>query len=92
MKDGSVKITLCTQELTPHQLAELFLSVNQEIAAVDLPEDNMQKKTRSQRFRDVLYIYWKQKWKDKFETFELYYAHEMERITNHYKGKLLPED
>jgi hypothetical protein len=86
-KDGSVKITLVTRELSPEQMAELFISVNKEVLSIDIPEDTTDTKTNSQRLRAVLYKNWELQ-KDRFDSFALYYDHTMEKIIDHYKSKL----
>lgn len=89
MKDGSLKITLVTRELAPDQMAKLFLSLNQEIMSVDIPTDiSEEPKSKAQRLRAVLYKLWEQSWKDRFQTFSLYYDHIMEQLINNYKDKL----
>jgi len=89
MKDGSLKITLVTRELDPHTMAELFLSLNQEIMTVDIPEDTREEiKSKAKRLRAVLYRVWEQDKKEQFKTFELYYNHIMEMLINKYKDLL----
>ena len=88
MKDRSIKITLITPELDAQTMAELFLSVNNQVLNVDIPEDISEQKSKSQRLRAVLYRVWENKYKDKFNTFELFYNSEMERILEHYKNKI----
>ena len=46
-----------------------------------------QKKTPSQRLRAVLYKNWEQN-KEGYDDFQLYYNFKMEKIIDHYKGKL----
>lgn len=88
MKDGSLKIVLVTRELTPHQMAELFLKLNEEVLTIDLPDDPSESKSKAQRLRGVLFKDWEQNKQEKFDTSELYYAHEMERIINCIKDRL----
>jgi len=88
MKDRSIKITLITPELDPKTMAELFMSVNNQVLNVDIPEDISEKKSKAQRLRWVLYRLWENKYKDKYNTFELFYNSEMERILEHYKDKI----
>lgn len=91
-KDWSLKIVLITRELPADELAQLFLSLNKEILSIDIPEDNEQEKSPSQRLRSVLYILWEQSQKDKFKTFTLYYNHILEQLINLYKDKLEPNE
>ena len=88
LKDWSIKITLITPELDAQTMAELFMSVNNQVISVDIPEDISEQKSKSQRLRAVLYRVWENKYKDKFNTFELFYNSEMERILEHYKNKI----
>lgn len=88
MKDGSLKITIITNELSPQQMADLFLSVNKEILQLDLPEDMSERKSQSERLRSVLFRLWEQTGKDKYTTAVLHYNSKMEEIINHFKDKL----
>ena len=88
MKDWSIKITLLTPELDAQTMAELFLSINKNVLSVDIPEDISEQKSKAQRLRAVLYRVWENKYKDKYNTFELFYNSEMERILEHYKDKI----
>lgn len=57
--------------------------------SLDIPEiktDDVNRKTQSQRLRNVLYVYWDQK-KIK-EDFNVFYKREMDKVIDHYKGKL----
>jgi len=87
-KDGSVKIVLETRELTPIQMAELFLNVNKEVMQIEVPDDSYEGKSKSTRLRNVLYRFWEQHGKEKFESAELHYAHHMEKLIDHFKDKL----
>lgn len=89
MKDGSLKITLVTRELDPKQMAELFFNLNKEILTIDIPTDTTEEpKSKWQRLRAVLYRLWEQDMKSKYDSFELYYSHIMEKLINMYKDKL----
>lgn len=89
-KDGSIKITLFTRSLTPTQAAELMLWLNQEILSVDIPEEQSDQKSPSQRLRAVFHVLWTQQHKERFSSFELFYAHIMEKTIEFYKDKLEP--
>lgn len=91
LKDRSIKIELLTREMPPKEMAELFFSVNNEIASVDIPEDTGDLKTPSQRLRAVLYRVWEtdENKKSKFSTFTLYYNHVMEQLIDKYKEYIL---
>jgi len=57
-----------------------------ELDAIDL---EIEGKTKSQRLRNTLYVMWEQKFKQySVPTFKDFYATEMEKIIEHYKGKL----
>lgn len=93
-KDRTFKITIGTNELTPDQMAELMLSCNNEVLAVELPTEHAEGKSQSKRLKDVFYVTWKQgcekdkEFNEKFETSELHYAHMMEKVINFYKKQL----
>ena len=89
MKDWSLKIALITRELDPQTMAELFMSLNQEIVSVDIPDTTTEEpKSKSQRLRAVLYRLREQEKKWEFKSFELYYNHILELLINNYKDKL----
>ena len=57
-----------------------------ELDAIDL---EIEGKTKSQRLRNTLYVMWEQKFKQySVPTFKDFYATEMEKVIEHYKGKL----
>jgi len=88
MKDGSLKITLLTRELSPTQMAELFHSLNKEVLSVEIPEGIETTKSPAKRLRDVLYVLWRERMKSTFDSSEVHYAHCMEQIIDHYKNKI----
>ena len=59
----------------------------EEVKELDNVEIEVEGKTKSQRLRNVLYVFWEQQYKDSFE-FNDFYTAEMERIIEHYKQKL----
>ena len=62
----------------------------QEIKALDVSEIQIEGKSKSQRFRNVIYVYHNQL-KDSGDTdkdFNSFYSEEMEKLINHYKSKL----
>ena len=70
--------------LKPRDIPNLNLVINTcKLDSIDL---EIEGKTKSQRLRNTLHVYWSQN-KQK-ETFKEFYANEMERIILHYKGKL----
>ena len=105
LKDRSYKLTFETQELTPEQLTGLghslnypgFLAFNKDVfkkeqtdilkTPVDYEDTG---KSKAQRLRAVLFVYWKQN-NQGYEDFELFYSFHMEKIISHFKDKLLPD-
>lgn len=74
-----------------HQLGWLTYSAHQIEAEhiIDLPEIKTDDtKTPSQRLRDVLYRLWEQS-PEGHKTFATYYPMMMEKITTHFKRKLI---
>jgi hypothetical protein len=63
MKDKSLKITLITRELPPIEMANIFLHLNQEILSVQVPLEESEGKSKSQRLRACLYRLWEQEYK-----------------------------
>ena len=101
-KDKTVSITFSTQEINDRELLAIHNSIDtfgilyfsqkqvltelekQEIENADIK--NNQGVSKSQKLRHVLYRLWEQKGKD--GVFDTFYAHEMNRITQHFKDKL----
>ena len=100
-KDKSVSLTFITQL---EQSSEEFMKIDsllndsgvlyfksngnltkEEVNALDEVEIEVEGKTKSQRLRNVLYVLNKQENNGDFKNF---YADEMERIIEHFKGKL----
>lgn len=65
---------------------ELTTEEVDELDAVDL---EIEGKTKSQRLRNVLYVYYSQKGSI-YQDFKDFYSVEMEKIIEHYKNKLEP--
>ncbi len=101
--DGSVKITIGTQELSQGRAGELF-SLTRKLAVVYIsPKDSVPQKeldqvdkidpeftnakTKSQRLRAVLFKLWEQQ-PDGHKEFDAFYNSKMESIIEHFKGKL----
>jgi hypothetical protein len=103
LKDRTYKLTFETNELTPAQLAEVgsniqqagYLAFNKDVfttemldamkaAKVDYDDPT---KTRSQRLRSVLFVYFKQE-PMSFNTFEDFYNYHLEKFIDHVKTKL----
>jgi hypothetical protein len=103
MKDGTIKITFETGELTPEQMANIHFSLNkigylayapdpfatQELSDIDnlKVEFDDTGKSPTQRMRAVLFLNWKQK-NEGYETFNDYYNSRYEKLINHFKEKL----
>lgn len=103
LKDRTLKITFETSEPTPDQIKQIHLSMqkygflafssnesdNELKKAMDsLPKIEFDgEKSKSQRFRAVLFRNWEQN-KNGYEVFDDYYNFHYEKIINHYKDKL----
>ena len=102
-KDKTTAIVLGSQEMSPKIAGDLF-SLQNSFVYVAIKEENFQtneleiledlkadfeieKKSNGQRLRNVLYKLYEQD-KEGFLTFTKYYDHQMERLINHFKGKL----
>lgn len=101
-RDGTLKLTLGTNEVTPEKAAELFSLLNkfalvyicekdsmnvEELAKVDQLDPEFTGKSQSQRLRNVLYVLWEKKPED-FKDFTAYYHFHTERIIDHLKSKI----
>jgi hypothetical protein len=103
LKDGTVKLSFETQEISPELMANIHYSLNKygflafapdALATHELEEiDNLKVeyndtgKPPSQRLRAVFYRNWEQK-SEGYDTFEAYYLVKMEKLINHFKDKL----
>src|SRR5210317_1083834 len=103
LQDRTLKITFETNEPTPEQLTGIAVNQQQfgflafkkdafkqaEKDVLDGLESEYQDtgKTKSQRLRNVLYVYWQQDNKG-YKSFEHYYDYKMENIIEHFKSKL----
>lgn len=102
LKDGSVSVTLETQELTPAKAGELFsfrgkvtmtyLSpkdtiTQKELDQVDSIDAEINPKSQSQRIRAVLYLLYQQN-TEGFKSFDEYYKSKTEKFIEHLKSKL----
>jgi len=97
--DGSIKVLIETQELSGEEAAKLFgyrgalgyvTFTPNAISEVYVPESTAayDGKSPSQKMRSVLYLLWEQSGK-KVDTFEQYYAQQVERMTNQLKDRLI---
>lgn len=101
-RDGTIKLTLGTQEISQGKAGELFTMQNKVVALYISPKDSipqkvidmvdqvdidMPGKTKSQRQRAVLFRIWELE-KDGHKTFESYYAAKMEEHISNLKGVL----
>lgn len=95
--DGSLGVTVGTPELSPKEKA-LFMelhgvSCNMTLKPIDEPTEEykldreIEKKTPSQRMRNVLYVYWKQLGNPE-GYFDTFYRKEMDKIIDNIKSKL----
>lgn len=98
--DGSIKLSIETQELIGQEMAELFSYRNQvgyvtftpnPETTIEVPEINADTdmgKSPGERLRAVLYVMYEQSGKKKFDTFSQFYTVKMEQIINQIKDKL----
>lgn len=105
-KDKTVSLSFGTQELNIEQISELyknvqsyvFLAIKGDLFKTQEKEilegietdysDNT--KTHSQRLRNVLFVGWKQH-NEGYTDFKDYYYFKMEKLIEHFKSKLEPE-
>lgn len=101
-KDKSISLSFTTStEKTPEELMEmdrllndsgtLFFKSNgnlnkEEIKSLESVEIENEGKSKSQRLRNVLYVYHSQT--EKEQPFQDFYSNQMEVIIEHYKNKL----
>lgn len=111
-KDKSVSMTFITQlEQSTDDFMQIDKILNdsgvlyfksggnltiEEVKSLEDTEIEVEGKTKSQRLRNVLYVYWKQLIDSKElddaapdQTFSDFYSHCMEIIIEHYKNKLI---
>jgi len=101
MKDNTWRLQVDTQEMPPEQEAELmkiknlqgwFLFKETEITLEDIPEDDAPEfegeKSLSKRYRDVLYVFWKQKVEHTGKNFQQFRKEFMEKKIQDVKDNL----
>lgn len=100
-KDRSWKLEFETRELGGHDVEVmanrlgtegwLLHSQNNDITVNEVPESNadsgLEGKSPSRRLRDFLWVWWDQHGRPE-KTFELFYASQMERLTEYIKSRL----
>jgi len=101
-KDGSVAITMETQELSPSKAGELF-ELRNKIAAIYISAKTMSKsemdqvnaidpdlqgRTPSQRLRNSLYV-WHQQDPQGYKDFDSFYKSKMELFIDNVKANLI---
>ena len=99
-KDHTLSIKLGTQELSPDDTSKIFDHMGKQIWVafaqtslsredLDIPEvvNDMDKKTPSQRLRDRMAVYFKEKY-NTFEGFDDWYKKALEKIGQGYLDKL----
>ena len=102
LKDGSVSLTVETNELSPSKAGELFsfrkkvvmmyLSPKETIPQKEIDQINnldadVQGKSQSQRIRAIYYLLHQQD-SEGYKTFPEYYQAKTEKIIEHLKSKL----
>jgi hypothetical protein len=105
-KDGAVRFSVITPELTLEQRSTMFglhgINVRVMIEALDVQTEGIDKvetemdvKTPAQRLRAVIFVHWKESstygGNSKGEDFETFYRQQMEKVITGYKSKNLPE-
>lgn len=101
-KDKTIKLSIGTNELSPAEAADIFalngqycyiamkaepiMKAEQDLLQ-DLKTDFDHAKTPSQRLRGILYRNYEQD-TEGYKDFQSYYQAIMDRICEHYKGKL----
>ena len=97
-KDKSLRLSVTTPELSTTERAKfmdmqgilcetLFSPLDTEFPEIDKIETDMDQKSPSQRLRSIMYILFKQN-NEGHDLFPAYYAHKMEGILTHVKGKI----
>lgn len=103
LKDGSISVTIETQEMSPGKAGELFGLRNKvvvmylspketitqrELDQIDAVDPEFEGKTQSQRIRNVLFKLFSQG-NEGFKTFDDYYKNKTEKFIEHLKSKIL---
>jgi len=102
LADGTLKLTFMSQELTPEIAGRVYEIRNQycymavkaegfsdeELKAIEEADTDFKTaKSPSQKLRGVLYRFFEQD-PQGFSSFDRFYIHHLDQITEHYKGKL----
>lgn len=103
LKDRTIQLTFGTSEITPEKMADIHYALNKcgylafapdALATAELEEIDKLKveytdtgKPPSQRLRAVLYRMWEQA-PEGYKTFNDYYVSQMEKLIEHFKGRL----
>ena len=100
-KDKTLKVTIGTQEMSPNQASDIF-QLNQSFCYIGLKvepftqseevligglKSEINQRTPSQRLRSIFYKLYEQDDKG-YKDFGTFYASEMEKLIEHYKGKI----
>lgn len=96
LKDRSVTLKFSTRELSGDEITDLLgfrfaegwlqFNLNKEFVAPPTENAHLDTKSPSERLRDVLFVYYKQK--EVNETFDTFYATNIEKFISHVKTKL----
>ena len=86
-KDGSIKISLITRELSPQQMAEIVTSLNKEIVQVEIPDEIGDTKSPSKRLYDRMLAYYIKK-NGKADKFSTWYLEALDQIGLSYLKKI----
>lgn len=92
MSDKTIQIRLGLQELPPTEMAKVFGALNSDIVEVDfdIPKDESQGKSPSQRLRGALYVLFSQQEnvQSHYKDFEVFYRAKMEDFIGAVKERL----
>ena len=99
-KDGAVRFSVITPELTLDQRATMFglhginvrvmiEALDVETTGIDKVETEMETKTPCKRLYDIIYVHYKTSGGD--GDFSEFYRRQMDKIAEGYKSKNLPE-
>lgn len=96
--DKSLSLTVHTPELSASERSAFMELQNEVLDFIVSPKDmkvpelrierDIDSKSASQRFRAVIFVYWKQSRQEDYPVFDVYYALVMEKLINAYKEKL----
>lgn len=87
LKDGSIKLTFITRELSPSQMAEIVCNLNKEVVELDVPDEISGNKSTSQRLRDRMFVFYKDK-HGTSDNFRNWHTDEIDKIGQIYLDRM----